>query len=455
MALAQTMATHNNSMSFLDLPSNVQINIVTLSVQSLSNEALEFLGHRGSSPCAWAKNPMLPLLRTLSFYLPPVEYGVLEKANNISLYSTCRFDFVSSNVGESKKYVAACVVANNFFTHIGSWKISLMRIMYCDLDWTRREWTANEFFNMLGAMLVNPRRSIRDVDFKLTACNGATRSDKGLSNYRPRCFSLSGFISFTPNIFINRGSLQPWRQANQWIQQHRVNTSPFNTLVRLPREMSHQIYRHAGLVESHVVDPEILPNPSLGLLELARKMTLDLIPVLYDGCTFEFHATSKFRHRRNESRNVTDRAPWVAHFLNQIGLGNAKHIRKAKIVLYVYGPGSSYYHRDYTPSIKAIIDQLVLYCSFQITERYDRVPAANVPVSSVGWDPVSRKHCFHITLQTDRSSQLIVEIRTGWRVEMATSLEHATQLHVAREIYQQSVRGQRIRIDSFGTISKA
>jgi len=75
-----------------------------------------------------------------------------------------------------------------------------------------------------------------------------------------------------------------------------------------------------------------------------------------------------------------------------------------------------------------------------------------MPVSSVFFDPTLRKRCFQITLPNGRNSQLIVEIRTDWNLDIASSPEHASQLQVAREVYQISVRGRRLFINAFGTV---
>jgi len=75
---------------------------------------------------------------------------------------------------------------------------------------------------------------------------------------------------------------------NQWIQHRRVTSSPFDFLLRLPREVGNEIYcRYLNIPESHMVYPRTRPNPSLGLLKICRQMTNDLVPVLYDGCNFE------------------------------------------------------------------------------------------------------------------------------------------------------------------------
>lgn len=51
MAHSQLMATPPLPKSFLDLPINVQTQIVSLSVQSLANKTFEFLGRREDTPC--------------------------------------------------------------------------------------------------------------------------------------------------------------------------------------------------------------------------------------------------------------------------------------------------------------------------------------------------------------------------------------------------------------------
>jgi hypothetical protein len=448
--------------SFSSLPLELQSKIAKLSVPKVT---FEFLGHRGASPCRWAQNPMIPLLQVLSRNLPLVRYRVLLEEINARLYSACGFGFVSSNVRKPKEYVAACVVANEFFMRIGPWKVALIQQIYCDLDWGRKETITDGFFNMLGAMLVNPTRNVQDIDFNLDfiADNPPTRSrKKGVRSSQAPCFTLSGFMSFTPNIFVLRAEPRTPRfqtRLREWIQQRRVFGMPFDHLVRLPLELSTEIYRrYLDLPTSHVVCPETLPNPRLDLLRISRQITMDLLPVLYAGCTFEFHATSEYRFRRNENCSVTDQAPWVTRFLDALDPANSKFIRKAilirkaKIVLFVYSSCESGYVSNYTTSIRAIIDDLVLRCSFQITNLHDTIPVADIPISSVFLDPVSRRRCFQIKLPSARNSQLSVEIRTGWRAEIEGSLEHATQLQVAREVYINSVRGQRIWIDAFGMI---
>jgi len=116
------------------------------------------------------------------------------------MYSTCRFDFVSSYNRKPKEYIPACVVTNEFLTRIGPSKIARMQSIYCDLDWERRAMIANYFFSMLGAMLLFPTTSIGDINFEFKAGHKATVPGE-VYEHISHCASLSVVSSASSPIF--------------------------------------------------------------------------------------------------------------------------------------------------------------------------------------------------------------------------------------------------------------
>ena len=428
---------------------------------------LDFLG---TKPAKWPKKPSSPLLSSFPGLVNEIDEQV---------FAQTQYNFKSSTL-RNGTVVHGCEVALAFLDHIKPVKVGFIRTITCDLDWHSKE-SANMLLQMLARLAIYPSRKINHIRFEFEAAPEAKRSKKGIVS-KTFGFTLKGLIGLKITVFVvGLGRLPDADEfaarMNNWFRRHHELTSTIiNRLERLPPEVRRLIYQNLPRDKyHHICDPalnldsttlygpsmssehdnmSVLPSSSLDLLLVSRQMHADVTPIVFGDCSLELVTTSRWRHHRNNDRNETDQASWVTKRLHGLG-DKAKFIRKVKIVLEMYSPHSRSYASQYTPSIKAIMDKVEECCNFQLAEGYRTLPNNEIPIVSVTWEPYIRKRCFLIKLPTRGSAELTVEVQTDFSYEAPGSLAYASQIHVVRDGYKNSVDGMRFTIDAFGAFIPA
>ena len=461
-ASSSAMASSNPSNPLEQLPPRIRAKI--FSYITPQQVKLEFLG---LNPAKWPKKPStLPLLQGLPSFVDEISTQV---------FGQTQFNFKSSTLRKGP-VVHGCEVALAFLNHIKPANVGHIHTITCDLNWHNKE-SANMLLQMLAKLATHPSRNINHVRFEFEAAPGAKRSKKGIVA-KTFGFTLKGLVGLKITIFVVGLSRLPDAdefalRMNRWFQRHHKLTSkPVKYFGKLPPEVTRLIYRHLPLEPTyHTIGPAIvdravlrtapadhgihvLPSSSFDLLLVNRQMCEEILPVVFSKISFAFVALSTWRHQRKESRNETDRASWITSILNGLG-GNAKFIKKARIVFEMHSPRSSDYAKQYTPSIKAIMDKIDECCNFQLADGYRTLPNDEIPIVSVTWARDIRRRCFLIRLPTRGSTELMVEVQTDFSYEAPGSLAYDSQVQVVREGYKHSVNGMRFKVDDFGAIIPA
>lgn len=461
-ASSPALASSNPSKLLEQLPPRIRAKI--FSYITPQEVKLEFLG---SDPAKWPKKPStLPLLQGLPSFADEISTQV---------FSQTQFNFKSSTFRKGP-VVHGCEVALAFLNHIKPANVGHIRMITCDLNWHNKE-SVNMLLQMLAKLATYPSRNINHVRFEFEAAPGAKRSKKGIVA-KTFGFTLKGLVGLKMTIFVLGLNHLPNAdefalRMNRWFQRHhKLASTPVNYFGKLPPEVTRLIYRCLPLeptyhrIEPAIVDRvvlrtapadhdiHVLPSSSFDLLLVNRQMYEEILPVVFSKISFEFVALSTWRHQRKESRDKTDEASWITSIMNGLG-GNAKFIKKARIVFEIYSPHSHDYAKQYTPSIKAIMDKIDECFNFQLTDGYRTLPNDEIPIVSVTWSDDIRRRCFLIRLPTRGNTELMVEVQTDFSYEAPGSLAYDSQVQVVREGYKHSINGMRFKIDYFGTIIPA
>ena len=463
---ALAMVSSNFTKRLDGLPSKVQAKIFAYMIPQAVD--LDFLG---CNPAKWPKKPSTTFMLTS---LP----GVIDKINTQILNQTC-FNFKSSTPRKAP-VIHGCDVALALLNHIKPAHVGHIRTITCDLDWHNKE-SASMLLQMLAKLATQPSRAINDIRFEFEAAPGVRRSKKGVVS-KTFGFTLKGLIGLKITIFVVGLNRLPDAdefavRMNQWFQRHhKLTSTPVNFLNRLPLEVKLMIYRNLPLAKwevnhnpMHTVARKaiqgikgfdsydsntVLPSSSLPLLMVNYQMSEEILPVLYGCSSLELETSSRWRHERNATRNGNDKATWITRRLHGLG-SKAKFIKKVTIVIEMYSPRSRSYSREYTPSLKAVLDKVEECCDFQLADGYRTLPNDEIPIVSVLWKAEIRRRCFLIRLPTRRNTELMVEVQTDFGYEAPGSLAYDSQCQVVREGFKHSVNGMRFKLDDFGSMIPA